>query len=80
MIAIVEVALRSYQLEGVKWIISRFQNGLGCILADEMGLGKTCQVVFHDLCIIIKGLKRSHCLIILSMKLHDFHLALIYIA
>jgi len=41
---IVDVKLRSYQLDGVKWVVSRFKNGLGCILADEMGLGKTCQV------------------------------------
>jgi SNF2 family DNA or RNA helicase len=38
------VELRGYQLDGAKWIISRYTNGLGCILADEMGLGKTCQV------------------------------------
>jgi len=38
------IELRSYQLKGVDWLVSRFNAGQGCILADEMGLGKTCQV------------------------------------
>ena len=38
------VQLRSYQLEGVRWMKRSFENGQGCILADEMGLGKTIQV------------------------------------
>lgn len=33
--------LRDYQLAGVSWLISLFQNGLNGILADQMGLGKT---------------------------------------
>jgi SNF2 family DNA or RNA helicase len=37
--------LRSYQLEGVKWLKSLKECGLGGILADEMGLGKTVQVI-----------------------------------
>lgn len=36
--------LRSYQLAGVEWLISLYENGLNGILADEMGLGKTLQV------------------------------------
>ena len=37
--------MRSYQLKGVKWIISLYQNGLNGILADQMGLGKTVQTI-----------------------------------
>jgi ATP-dependent DNA helicase len=37
-------SLRDYQLKGVKWLISLYQNGLNGILADQMGLGKTVQV------------------------------------
>jgi hypothetical protein len=37
--------LRSYQLEGVKFIHSHFVRGQGCILADDMGLGKTVQTI-----------------------------------
>lgn len=36
--------LRSYQLDGLSWLVQRHLNGHGCILGDEMGLGKTLQV------------------------------------
>jgi hypothetical protein len=32
--------LRSYQLEGVNWLLFNWWNKRSCILADEMGLGK----------------------------------------
>ncbi len=37
--------LRSYQLEGLNWMVSLKNNGINGILADEMGLGKTVQTV-----------------------------------
>ena len=37
--------LRSYQLEGLQWMLSLFNNNLNGILADEMGLGKTIQSI-----------------------------------
>ena len=37
--------LKSYQMEGLSWLVSLFNNGLNGILADEMGLGKTIQVL-----------------------------------
>jgi len=37
--------LKDYQLEGVRWLTSLFENGVSGILADEMGLGKTIQVI-----------------------------------
>ncbi|CAI8604754.1 unnamed protein product [Vicia faba] len=37
--------LRSYQIEGLQWMISLFNNNLNGILADEMGLGKTIQTI-----------------------------------
>ncbi|XP_043715072.1 ATP-dependent DNA helicase DDM1 isoform X2 [Telopea speciosissima] len=37
--------LKSYQIKGVKWLISLWQNGLNGILADQMGLGKTIQTI-----------------------------------
>ncbi|CAE6419863.1 unnamed protein product [Rhizoctonia solani] len=37
--------LKDYQLEGVRWIASLWENGLNGILADEMGLGKTLQTI-----------------------------------
>ena len=38
-------ALKPYQLEGVEWLVSHYNNGLSCVLADEMGLGKTLQTI-----------------------------------
>mmetsp|Transcript_7475 Transcript_7475/g.16959 ORF Transcript_7475/g.16959 Transcript_7475/m.16959 type:complete len:824 (-) Transcript_7475:189-2660(-) len=37
--------LKDYQLEGVRWLVSLYENGVSGILADEMGLGKTIQVI-----------------------------------
>ncbi|RIB16467.1 SNF2 family N-terminal domain-containing protein [Gigaspora rosea] len=37
--------LREYQLTGVEWLVSLYDNGLNGILADEMGLGKTLQTI-----------------------------------
>lgn len=37
--------LRDYQVDGVQWLISLYENGLNGILADEMGLGKVLKIV-----------------------------------
>lgn len=37
--------MRNYQLEGLDWLTSLYENGLNGILADEMGLGKTIQTI-----------------------------------
>ncbi|KAL4600126.1 hypothetical protein ACB092_11G175500 [Castanea dentata] len=37
--------LRPYQVEGLQWMVSLFNNNLNGILADEMGLGKTIQTI-----------------------------------
>ncbi|KAI0263616.1 SNF2 family N-terminal domain-containing protein [Gloeopeniophorella convolvens] len=37
--------LKDYQLEGVAWMVSLWENGISGILADEMGLGKTIQTI-----------------------------------
>ncbi|XP_036396796.1 chromodomain-helicase-DNA-binding protein 1-like [Megalops cyprinoides] len=39
------IQLRSYQLDGVRWLTQCLKNQEGCILGDEMGLGKTCQSI-----------------------------------
>ena len=36
-------ALREYQMVGLQWMVSLYNNHLNGILADEMGLGKTVQ-------------------------------------
>ena len=37
--------LKKYQLKGLKWLVSLYNNKLNGILADEMGLGKTIQTI-----------------------------------
>lgn len=37
--------MRDYQIQGLNWMISLYQNGINGILADEMGLGKTLQTI-----------------------------------
>lgn len=37
--------LKSYQIIGLKWLVSLYNNNLNGILADEMGLGKTIQTI-----------------------------------
>ena len=33
--------MKGYQLDGLNWMVSLYNNNLNGILADEMGLGKT---------------------------------------
>ncbi|CAH6720963.1 ISWI chromatin-remodeling complex ATPase Isw2p [[Candida] jaroonii] len=40
-----EGKLREYQVDGLNWLISLYENRLSGILADEMGLGKTLQTI-----------------------------------
>ena len=37
--------LKSYQIVGLQWLVSLYNNKLNGILADEMGLGKTIQTI-----------------------------------
>lgn len=37
--------MKDYQLQGLDWLVSLYENGLNGILADEMGLGKTLQTI-----------------------------------
>ncbi|VBB88438.1 Catalytic subunit of the SWI/SNF chromatin remodeling complex, putative [Yarrowia lipolytica] len=37
--------LKEYQIKGLQWMLSLFNNNLNGILADEMGLGKTIQTI-----------------------------------
>lgn len=38
--------LRDYQVDGYKWLVGLYENGLNGILADEMGLGKSKIISF----------------------------------
>ncbi len=37
--------MRSYQIQGLNWLIQQHRKSIGSILADEMGLGKTVQTI-----------------------------------
>jgi len=37
--------LKGYQMAGLQWLVSLYNNKLNGILADEMGLGKTIQTI-----------------------------------
>ncbi|KAL3690342.1 hypothetical protein R1sor_016651 [Riccia sorocarpa] len=56
--------LRSYQIEGLQWMLSLYNNNLNGILADEMGLGKTIQTIaFLAYLIENKNLNGPHLII-----------------
>uniref|UniRef100_A0A8C9ZW23 SWI/SNF related BAF chromatin remodeling complex subunit ATPase 2 n=1 Tax=Sander lucioperca TaxID=283035 RepID=A0A8C9ZW23_SANLU len=38
-------SLKHYQVQGLEWMVSLYNNNLNGILADEMGLGKTIQTI-----------------------------------
>ena len=34
--------LKEYQLKGLNWLVTLYQQGINGIFTDEMGLGKVC--------------------------------------
>lgn len=51
-------ALKEYQIKGLEWLVSLYNNNLNGILADEMGLGKTIQTI--ALVTYLMEKKRNH--------------------
>ncbi|KFK37293.1 hypothetical protein AALP_AA4G238600 [Arabis alpina] len=41
----VTATLKPHQVEGISWLIHKYQLGVNVILGDEMGLGKTLQAI-----------------------------------
>ena len=37
--------MRSYQVQGLTWLVNLYIKGVGGVLADEMGMGKTLQAI-----------------------------------
>lgn len=69
--------LRSYQIEGLQWMLSLFNNNLNGILADEMGLGKTIQTISLIAYLIeYKGVTGPHLIVapkaVLPNWVHEF--------
>jgi DNA helicase INO80 len=40
--------LKEYQLKGLNWLATLYDQGINGILADEMGLGKVCSTLPFD--------------------------------
>ncbi|EEQ39611.1 hypothetical protein CLUG_03739 [Clavispora lusitaniae ATCC 42720] len=56
--------LRPYQIQGLNWLVSLYENNLSGILADEMGLGKTLQTIsFLGYLRYFKNVKGPHIVI-----------------
>lgn len=59
--------MRDYQLRGVRWLISLYQNGLNGILADQMGLGKTVRpLTQHSPCDLQRVVGSSGCFLCMT--------------
>lgn len=61
--------LRDYQRQGVSWMQTLAELGLGGVLADDMGLGKTLQTLAHLLLEKQQGRLRAPALIVMPTSL-----------
>ena len=67
--------LKEYQLKGLQWMISLYNNNLNGILADEMGLGKTIQTISLITYLIEKKQQNGPFLVIVPLStLTNWHL------
>ena len=60
--------LKEYQLKGLQWMISLYNNNLNGILADEMGLGKTIQTISFITYLIEKKNQNGPFLVIVPLS------------
>ncbi|KAL0080870.1 SNF2 family N-terminal domain-containing protein [Phycomyces blakesleeanus] len=65
--------LRDYQVQGLNWMISLFENGINGILADEMGLGKTLQTIsFLGYLKHLRNIPGPHLVVVPKSTLHNW--------
>ncbi|KAJ2601737.1 chromatin remodeling complex Adenosinetriphosphatase, partial [Coemansia sp. RSA 1804] len=65
--------MRDYQLRGLNWMVSLYENGINGILADEMGLGKTLQVIsFIGYLKHYRGVGGPHLIVVPKSTLHNW--------
>ncbi|CAG8493087.1 24860_t:CDS:10 [Dentiscutata erythropus] len=60
--------LKDYQVKGLQWMVSLYNNHLNGILADEMGLGKTIQTISLITYLIEKKRQNGPFLIIVPLS------------
>jgi SWI/SNF-related matrix-associated actin-dependent regulator of chromatin subfamily A protein 2/4 len=59
--------LKAYQVDGLEWMVSLYNNKLNGILADEMGLGKTIQSIALITYLMEKKMNRGPYLVIVPL-------------
>lgn len=65
--------LKQYQVQGLNWLISLYEQGINGILADDMGLGKTVQCIsFLGHLAEEKNIWGPHLIISPSSTLHNW--------
>ncbi|KAJ3294294.1 hypothetical protein HK104_003709 [Borealophlyctis nickersoniae] len=65
--------MRDYQVQGLNWLISLYENGINGILADEMGLGKTLQTIsFLGYLKHFENINGPHIVIVPKSTLHNW--------
>ncbi|KAI0883436.1 chromatin remodeling complex SWI/SNF, component SWI2 and related ATPase [Annulohypoxylon maeteangense] len=60
--------LKEYQIKGLQWMLSLYNNNLNGILADEMGLGKTIQTISLITYLIERKLQQGPYLVIVPLS------------
>ena len=60
--------LKEYQVKGLQWMVSLYNNNLNGILADEMGLGKTIQTISLVTFLIEKKRQNGPFLVIVPLR------------
>ncbi|KAK1756169.1 SNF2 family N-terminal domain-containing protein [Echria macrotheca] len=60
--------LKEYQIKGLQWMISLYNNNLNGILADEMGLGKTIQTISLITYLIERKMQNGPYLVIVPLS------------
>lgn len=65
--------MRDYQVQGLNWLVSLYENGINGILADEMGLGKTLQTIsFLGYLRFFAGKSGPHLVIVPKSTIHNW--------
>ncbi|KAF7726733.1 hypothetical protein EC973_008507 [Apophysomyces ossiformis] len=65
--------LRDYQVQGLNWMVSLYENGINGILADEMGLGKTLQTIsFLGYLKHLRDISGPHLVVVPKSTLHNW--------
>ncbi|KAI2612813.1 chromatin remodeling complex SWI/SNF, component SWI2 and related ATPase [Hypoxylon fragiforme] len=61
-------SLKEYQIKGLQWMLSLYNNNLNGILADEMGLGKTIQTISLITYLIERKMQQGPYLVIVPLS------------